>query len=89
MLNPLISLHTFKAIRKEQGTPYAFFQTLMKAGFTDSTIERLWDGSVAHYSFRMLEKAKSKEIYDLLAGFYEGYTTPLPTMKAVKTSSKT
>ena len=88
MLNPLISLHTFKEIRKELGTPYAFFQTLMKAGFTDSTIERLWDGAVAHYSFRVLEKTKSKNIYDLLAAFYEGYTTPLPTTKEVKTSSK-
>jgi hypothetical protein len=87
MLKPLISLATFKAIRKQGGTPYAFYWSLSKAGIHDAAIDRFFDGAVAHFGFRTLEQTKSKNLYDLIDGWLTGYTTPLNTSK--KSKSKT
>ena len=87
-MKPLISLHAFKNLRRKGGTPYSFYYSLSKAGLADDVIDNVFDSAVAHFGFRVLEKAKSSDLYDLLDGFIVGYTEPLPTLKKAKATTK-
>jgi hypothetical protein len=64
-----LSLKQFKQLRKAEGTWFAVFSTLARAGVDEDRAEHFVDGLSCDLGRRKVEKMKSKHIHELLDGF--------------------
>ena len=64
----ILTLKTFKEVRKETGTWNAVLTMLCHAGLQDELIEHLMDGFAVELGPRNAEKIKTKDLYDFLDG---------------------
>ncbi len=68
-----MKLSTFKKYRKHEGTCAALMICLIKSGIKPTEARDAVCGLIDTYTIRGLEKLKSKDLYDYIEGFLEGY----------------
>ena len=69
----LPSLHTFKQARKNYGTIGSIYWFLSCAEIREDCVDHAVDGFSTELGVRVLEQAKSKELYQLLDGYALAY----------------
>jgi hypothetical protein len=65
----IISLDTFKQLRKDEGSWSAAYTMLIKAGIPEQSIEHFIDSVAVDLGRRQVEKLKSKHLYQILDGY--------------------
>jgi hypothetical protein len=65
----ILSLKTFKSIRKKYGTVNGMCCMLESGGLCEHQVERAMDAIVADIGLGKLERMKAKDTYDLCDGF--------------------
>jgi hypothetical protein len=73
----LQSIATFKETRNKSGTYFALFSFLATANICEKHSTHFVDGICSTLGQRNVEKAKSKELYEMLEGFVVGLNVPL------------
>lgn len=68
-----MKLSTFKKYRKHEGTCAALMVCLIKSGIKATDARDAVCGLIEQYTIRGLEKLKSKDLYEYVEGFLEGY----------------
>ena len=68
-----MNLSTFKKYRKHEGTCAALMICLIKSGVKATDARDAVCGLIDTYNIRALEKMKSKDLYEYIEGFVEGY----------------
>ena len=68
-----MKLSTFKKYRKHEGTCAALMICLIRSGIKSTDARDAVCELIENYTIRGLEKLKSKDLYDYVEGFVEGY----------------